>query len=177
MPRWTRRGRAVLAVTAMVAGMVGLAAVPAQAAPVGPGTDPAKVAPVGTPAPVGPVPQGGSCSVLVFCSQTQNNSSLGVLTARDWLSCGGGTGATGGENCVTQDQNRRKWIYTGGYTPLFQDWDSFRVDAGYCYRVTFVQPHYQWNSTYNRSGLGAVWVKVGDTSLAVVTAQRYGSCP
>jgi hypothetical protein len=165
--RGMRGVRAVLAVLAMVAGTVALVAPTAQASPV---TEPATVA-----APVtGPVTQGGSCTVLVICSQTQNTSTLVVSTARNWV-CGGGTGATGGYGCVS---GPFLTIGSGtGHTPYFEDWDSFRVDAGYCYRVTFVQPHYQWNSTYNRVGAGAVWVKVGDTTTAVVTAQRYGSCP
>jgi len=69
------------------------------------------------------------------------------------------------------------WISPGGGTPWNQDWDAFRVDAGYCYRVDFSQPFYAWSTTYNRSNNSAVWVKVEDDTVATVMAQRYGSCP
>lgn len=123
----------------------------------------------------GPGVAGSSCWEP-FCSKTDNESHLGVFVARDWL-CGGTTGSTGGESCVTSDPAKRRWIYTGQRTPSGQDWDSFRVDAGYCYKVRFSLPYDAWIHYYNRSGLGAIWVKVEDHAIAFVQAQRYGSCP
>lgn len=89
--------------------------------------------------------------------------------------CGGTTGTRGGENCVASTP--RQWIYYGQRSPSWEDWDSFRVDAGYCYKVTFTLPYDQWTEYINRSGTTAVWVKVEDHGMAFVYAQRYGSCP
>ena len=137
--------------------------------------DPAKFAPqVAEQDDGGATTNGSGFCVEPLCSATRNESSLGVYVGRDWQ-CGGTTGTAGGENCAAAAN--RKWIYTGESTPAWNDWDTFRVDAGYCYKVHFILPYDSWDQYYNRSGTSAVWVKVEDHGVAVVKAQRYGSCP
>ncbi|MFC6083623.1 hypothetical protein [Sphaerisporangium aureirubrum] len=116
---------------------------------------------------------GGNCSVL--CSTTTNQSSLGVMAFRNWT-CQDGTTGTARTGCVSTSQTM--WLATNRTTPAGQDWDAFRVDAGYCYRVLLEVPGKAWTMTYNRSGMSTpVYVKVEDWGLATVKAQRYGSCP
>ena len=132
----------------------------------------AGAASAGEPAPGAGI-EGGSC-IEPFCSKTWNYSSLGVYVGKDWQ-CSGTTGTRGGENCVAA--NPRMWIYNGERSPWGQDWDAFRVDAGWCYKVTFTLPYDQWTEYINQSGTGAVWVKVENHGMAFVYDQRYGSCP
>jgi hypothetical protein len=119
---------------------------------------------------------GTSCTLGIFCSTTYNRSTLGVLAVRDW-NCSTGTTGTASTGCVNLNAPTR-WIDPGKDTPHAEDWDAFRVDAGYCYRVRLRMPQKSWTETYNRSGLSTpVYVKVENVGLAVVEAQRYGSCP
>jgi hypothetical protein len=112
----------------------------------------------------------------VGCSTTVNHSSLGVLAVRDWT-CSSGTTGTASTGCVSLSHT--KWISgNGGTTPSGEDWDAFRVDAGYCYKVWFRLPYKNWTMTYNRSGMTTpVYVKVENHGQAYVLDQRYGSCP
>jgi hypothetical protein len=125
-------------------------------------------------APDGPVSvQVDSCSPFVGCSQIHNDSNTTVLIRPDW-NCGGSTGSTGGAACAGGSS---KTLYVGDHTPTNEDWDTFRVDAGWCYKVRFYLPFTSWTSWYNRSGLDETWVKVENWATAVVVAQRAGSCP
>ncbi|GAB2992006.1 hypothetical protein GCM10027184_52640 [Saccharothrix stipae] len=116
----------------------------------------------------------GSSCTEPFCSKTDNESHLGVYVGRDWT-CDGTTGTARGESCVSTAN--RRWISPDQRTPSGQDWDAFRVDAGYCYKVRFSLPYDAWVHYYNRSNTTAVWVKVENHAIAFVQAQRWGSCP
>jgi hypothetical protein len=102
---------------------------------------------------------GGSCTF--GCSETHNTSNLGVLAGRNW---GNPYGQT-------------LWISPGGKTPQKQDWDAFRVDAGWCYHVlwyTYGIPDHSTN--YNQIGRGEVWIQVHNYQTAVVQRQSTSSC-
>lgn len=117
---------------------------------------------IGTAAAV-PAQAGGSCTL--GCSETHNVSSLGVLAGRNWNGQSTGSGQT-------------MWLYNGDKTPQKQDWDAFRVDAGYCYKVRwYFYGIAQDNSTYNQVGKGALWVQVHNYETAEVRSQAYGHCP
>lgn len=116
---------------------------------------------------------GGSCTPLVGCSQIHNDSHTFVIIRPTWT-CGGGTGSTGGPECTSGSS---QYLYSGGRTPTNQDWDTFRVDPGWCYKVKFYLPYRSWTVKYNRVGLGEQWVKVEDWATAVIQAQQPGSCP
>lgn len=117
--------------------------------------------------PAGTASAGTSCTG--GCSETHNKSSLGVYAARDWCD---GVGACSGSPTM--------WIPSGGTTPQKQDWDTFRVDAGYCYVGsirTYVYPF--WNTknyTWDRRGTSAMWVKVANNQTATVDRQSTTSC-
>lgn len=126
-----------------------------------------------TPAPAA---EAGSSCIEPLCSTIENRSTLGVYIGRDWTCSGGTTGTARGESCVST--SNRRWLPQGSTTPAWQDWDSFRVDAGYCYRVHFILPYDSWTQNDNRSGMTTpVWVKVEDHAIARIQAQQYGSCP
>jgi hypothetical protein len=115
-----------------------------------------------------------SCTPLLGCSQIQNPSPYYVAIRPNWTTCGGGTGASGPISCTS---GTTTLLYSGNNTPTNQDWDTFRVDPGWCYRVKFYLPYRSWTERYNRVGLGETWVKVEDWATAVIEDQRYGSCP
>lgn len=126
--------------------------------------------------PASPAQAGTSCTLGIFCSTTYNRSSLGVFVVRNW-NCSTGTTGTASTGCVNLGGGTR-WIDPGKDTPHAEDWDAVRVDAGYCYRIRLQMPQKTWTMTYNRSGLNTpVYVKVENVGLAVVEAQKYGSCP
>lgn len=116
----------------------------------------------------------GDCSPIVGCSQIQNESGSYVIIRPNWTTCGGTTGSTGGIGCTSGTST---YLWAGQDTPTDQDWDTFRVDPGWCYKVKFYLPFKSWTVKYNRSGLGETWVKVEDWATAVIQAQQYGSCP
>lgn len=114
------------------------------------------------------------CSLL-GCSQTVNGSEYPVLVARDWT-CSGGTTGTVATDCASA--HRTHWLAPGERTRRHQDWDAFRVDAGWCYRVRFVLPYKAWTTTYDRIGQPTpAYVKVEDHAVAYVLAQGRTSCP
>ena len=70
----------------------------------------------------------------------------------------------------------------GNQTPVGQDWDTFRVDAGWCYVVRFEEWEWyglhMWTVIYNRIGQSRpFWVKVENNATAYVTKQADGGCP
>ena len=115
----------------------------------------------------------GGCSLFVGCSQIHNDSSLGVTIKPNWT-CSGTTGSSGGVGCTS---GTPRYLLAGQHTDQNEDWDTFRVDPGWCYKVTFYLPFKSWTVKYNRSGQGELWVKVEDWATAVIEAQRAGSCP
>lgn len=135
----------------------------------------AGAAPVAERAPEAPAAvTADSCTPLLGCSQIHNDSPYYVVIRPNWGSCPGGTGASGPISCTS---GASKTLYAGVHTPQNEDWDTFRVDAGWCYRVKFYLPYRSWTERYNRSGQGETWVKVENWATAVIEDQRYGSCP
>ncbi len=62
-------------------------------------------------------------------------------------------------------------------SPWDQDWDAFRVDAGWCYKVSFDIPEpINDDETYDRRGKSALYVKVGDEANAHIVRQSSSSC-
>lgn len=125
------------------------------------------------PVPEAPLSVQGNCSPVVGCSQVENDTSSYVIIRPNWT-CGGTTGTTGGVGCTSGSDT---YLWAGQHTPTNQDWDTFRVDPGWCYKVKFYLPFESWTTKYNRSGQGEIWVKVEDWATAVIQAQQYGSCP
>lgn len=131
---------------------------------------------------VAPNAQAGTGCTLTLCSTTVNDSAYGVTAYYNWCRGGDSTGdstatepkcASDGERQKTQNLTAR-----GGHTAYNQDWDAFRVDAGWCYKVKFIrtgQP--EFTRTYDRRGKSALWVKVADNADAHVLDQGTASCP
>ncbi|MFB7919535.1 hypothetical protein [Streptomyces sp. NPDC056061] len=59
------------------------------------------------------------------------------------------------------------------------DWDTFQVDAHWCYNVWFDGPGplYLWRTYSQAKSSKDAWVKVSNGYIAHVWAQKYGSCP
>jgi hypothetical protein len=124
--------------------------------------------------PAQPAQAGGSCT-LGLCSTTYNYSDLGVYAVRHWT-CDSGTTGTASTGCVKLTDT--KWIYKNQRTPSGQDWDAFRVDAGYCYLVELHAPGKKWHMRYDRRGMSTpVYVKVENWGTAYVRGQSRSSCP
>ncbi|MCC8243059.1 hypothetical protein [Saccharothrix luteola] len=113
--------------------------------------------------------------VAVCCSKTVNNSQYSVLTYRHWT-CDWGTTGSSSTGCTDLNGGSR-WLVPGERSPLFEDWDVLRVDAGWCYQVEFSVPGKVWTLRFDQSGLGDLYVKIEDWGTAFVQAQRYRSCP
>ncbi|MEU8270080.1 hypothetical protein AB0B89_23345 [Sphaerisporangium sp. NPDC049002] len=114
------------------------------------------------------------------CSETWNQSQTSVYIARNW--CWGDSAPKADNaiwNCKSDNVDQGfMWIYAGDNSPSGQDWDTFRVDAGWCYAVsmfTFPGPS-QGDRIYDRRGLGGLWIKVSNNQRAVVTHQSQSSC-
>ncbi|MEU1179122.1 hypothetical protein ABZ464_16005 [Streptomyces sp. NPDC005820] len=144
----------------------------------------AVVAALGFAAVLGTAPtaQAGPGCTLTLCSTTVNDSAYGVTAFFNWCRGGDSTGdSTATEPKCASDgvkQKTQNLTARGGHTPYSQDWDAFRVDAGWCYKVKFIrtgQP--QFTRTYDRRGTTALWVKVGDNADAHVLDQGTASCP
>lgn len=122
-----------------------------------------------------------SCTVL-GCSRTVDETPGPVYVARNW--CGGGGNGDWTDStpkCSSKAGSKKvpqkfKWIYSGQGTPKNQDWDTFRVDAGWCYKVEFTSFYHRYYRWYNRSHKDRVWVKVSDQYTARVQHQNYGTC-
>jgi len=107
-----------------------------------------------------------------LCSRTHNQSSFSAFVARDW--------GTGGPKAGSQTD----WLSPGESTPWDEDWDGFRVDGGWCYRGVIETWVYVNGTlvkipsgfTYDRRGLGELWVQVHDNQAAIITRQGNTSC-
>jgi hypothetical protein len=123
-----------------------------------------------------------SCALGVLCSATENNSAYSVYIARNWCWNSGTTASSTTSDPSCSSSSDRRWIVPRQSSPSGEDWDTFRVDAGWCYRVHFAEAEWyglhEWDVTYNRAGQSTpVWVKVEDNAIAIVESQRSGSCP
>lgn len=124
-----------------------------------------------------PAAQADSSCWEPLCSSIINHSTLGVYIAQDWC-WSGTTGSSRTEDPYCSSSSERKWLNPGAGTAMGEDWDTFRVDAGYCYKVQFNLPYDTWTQYYNQSGTSTHrWVKVEDHANAYIKAQKYGSCP
>ena len=109
-------------------------------------------------APSGAAQAGESCTG--GCSETHNRSTALVMAGRDW----------------PNPSADWIWVSPGYNTPSKQDWDAFRVDAGYCYTVKW-QVYGVTTSTkkYDQRGKGNLWVQVHNDEIAIVTHQSTTS--
>jgi hypothetical protein len=138
------------------------------------GEAPAKpVPPAGSTTQGGAVPMGSTCR-SGLCSQIENSSQYWVYLARDW--CGtanyiyNNTPPCG----PSGTQHPTRYLDPNVTTPQFQDWDSFRVDAGWKYNYTvYFRGCICWsNRSVDRRGSStAAWVRVHDNEVAVITSQ------
>ncbi|MFI6461352.1 hypothetical protein [Streptomyces sp. NPDC050528] len=107
---------------------------------------------------------GGSCTL--GCSETHNDSSLGMVAGRDW--CSTGTLCSGSQT---------KWLSPHQTTPPKQDWDAFRVDGGWCYTVLWYDYGVYINQKfYDRRNKGNLWVQVHNYETAQVIEQSGSAC-
>ncbi|WP_093588749.1 hypothetical protein [Lentzea waywayandensis] len=132
---------------------------------------PAAAAAVITP----PTVTAGQPTVQGCCSYVANASTLPIAAYKHWT-CNHGTTGTADTRCANPGGTSR-WVHEGGNTPVYEDWDVLRIDAGWCYRVRLTVPFNTWTVTYNRIGLGHTYVKVEDWGTATVLAQATGRCP
>ncbi len=124
-----------------------------------------------------PASAGTSCS-WVGCSTTVNDSAFSATAYRNWCWGGNSTGDST-ENFPYCNTDGGLYLSAyGGHTPRDQDWDTFRVDAGWCYRVFFNRLWLpSFTRTYDRRGRSALYVKVGDDAIAHIKAQSTSTCP
>lgn len=114
---------------------------------------------------------GPSCSYPI-CSTTWNASAYGAVAARDW--CNDNNGPCSG--------TPTEWLSPNESTRGRGDWDAFRVDGGWCYKVTWytlnqnLQYVPYWWSTYDQVGKGYLWKKVRDNEMAKITSQSSSHC-
>lgn len=129
------------------------------------------VKPVPTDQPGTVTPLGSSCWTGL-CSQINNKSHTWVYLARDWC---------GSDSYKYQDEPPCGWgsvtryLYAGEITPQFEDWDSFRVDAGwrYYYTVYFRGcPCWSSRSVDRRGSATPAWVRVRDNEVVVIERQQ-----
>ncbi|MFD4231367.1 hypothetical protein [Streptomyces sp. NPDC058545] len=131
--------------------------------------------------PVAPAQAGGSCTG--GCSETINESHVGAIAFRNWCRSGDLTGAETSTQptCTVEGvpQSTKLLAAWTGRTPVGEDWDGFRVDAGWCYRVFFHSYIWgDWWHNYNQSNKTThSWVKVSNDATAYINQQKQGSCP
>lgn len=126
-----------------------------------------------------PASAGAKCGTT-GCSSTYNDSSTWVTAYFNWcMGLGTGDYTTQEPTCSSDNvAQRTDVIYPGEHTVLNQDWDAFKVDAGWCYRVDFkLGPLTDFTHTYDQRGGPSVYVKVGDPYDAHIKAQSSTSCP
>lgn len=149
--------RAVLLVVISVGGLLGGAVAPAAADP-------------------------GCAPVVGWCSTTVDDSSLPATALFNWCIGGKNTGdsTTTRPTCSSGDVAQKSFFLSsrGGHTPFNEDWDTFQVDASWCYRVKFViTAGTDFTRTYDQRGTTARYVKVADDADAHILAQSTTTCP
>ena len=124
--------------------------------------------------PVGAAQAGTSCSYLTGCSRVGNNSWLRATARHNWT-CGWGTTGSSSTGCVGGDSMN---LYHWEATPDGQDWDVVQVDAGWCYRIHFVNGWGKvWDVRYDRRGQSNLYVKVENGAWGTVEDQSSSGCP
>jgi hypothetical protein len=121
-----------------------------------------------------PAPQAyaGGCTIL-GCSQTYNYSGIYATAFKSWT-CDWGTTGSWSTGCVGGDPYG---LSNGAHTPDGEDWDVFRVDAGWCYLVELHAPGKKWHVRYDRRGTSAAYVKVENWGTAYIRGQSTTTCP
>ncbi|MGW3111638.1 hypothetical protein [Streptomyces sp. NPDC001091] len=124
---------------------------------------------------------GASCSIA-GCSSSVNDTALGATALKNWCRGGDSTGAWTATQPTCKSDNVSQTTYYlssgGGHTPYQEDWDTLRIDAGYCYKVKFiVDLGSDFTRTYDRRGTSAAYVKAADNADAHVVGQSSSSCP
>jgi hypothetical protein len=110
-----------------------------------------------------------------LCSSIANRSQQIVFVAHDWC---------GDSQRLTQNappcgyKSTDYWLNPGGGTPSHEDWDTFRVDEGWCYHIrTWHKIGYNSFETINRIGQSkGVWVRVHNDQIAFITSQSTSGC-
>lgn len=114
------------------------------------------------------------------CSETYNDTGDGLLVARNWCWGFWDGMVREGDNPVSQCNSSDKytWLSPGTHTPGTVDWDTFRVDGGWCYLVYFYNDWTGLRTYYrfDRTGKNGLWVKVSNNESAHVYQQAYGHC-
>jgi hypothetical protein len=131
-------------------------------------------------AAVPPATTAGQCNF--GCSETDNTSQFPVLIGRNWCWSESWEEAPGDalRNCTSGGVIQGSmWIPGGnGGSPDGQDWDTFRVDGGWCYTGSMLSWPGPWQTPfrYDRRGANGLWVRVHNNELAIVTGQTSGNC-
>ncbi|WP_419995445.1 hypothetical protein [Streptomyces boninensis] len=107
-----------------------------------------------------------------LCSRTANDSGAPVLVAHDW--CGDAEKLLqNAPPCGAAATDHR--LATGARTPLADDWDAFRVDAGRCYRFDVTGPLSSGRTTETvdrRAAATGAWIRIHNDETAEIRAQQ-----
>jgi hypothetical protein len=140
---------------------------------------PANAAPAAKPevptaqaAPGGGVQPNGATCYTGLCGRIVNDTNLSAYVARDWK----GTSEILYQNSppyAASSSHPAKWLSGGGATGRFEDWDTFRVDAGWKYEWTV---YYRWGgigwgSSDRRGSSTGAWIRVHDDQVVHITSQ------
>lgn len=114
------------------------------------------------------------------CSQTYNDTGGSVVVARNWCWGFWDGWQQPGDDVVRQCNSNDKYALLSPWTrtPGTVDWDTFRVDRGWCYRVYFYN---DWTGlstwyTFDRTGRDGLWIKVSNNESAHIDSRTYGHC-
>lgn len=125
--------------------------------------------------PAGAAYAGTKCSDTFGCSMVQNGETGANITARHNWTCSWGSTGSSSTGCTSGAAYTVPQYTT---TPAGQDWDVLQVDAGWCYKVRFVNWWGKdWTETYDRRGNTALYVKIEDGSVGIVLGQSNTRCP
>jgi hypothetical protein len=128
--------------------------------------------------PKPPATTSGQC--FLGCSESRNQSQASVYIGRNW--CRSDSSDWPGDtipSCTSDGVVQEfRWISAGQNSPAGQDWDTFRVDGGWCYSVTiFTYPGpFRDDRVHDRRGLNGLWIKVANNQTAYITSQGVTHC-
>ncbi|MEU1601366.1 hypothetical protein ABZ468_54110 [Streptomyces sp. NPDC005708] len=123
-----------------------------------------------------PASYAGSSCTYPLCSETYNKSAYSAYVIHDWC----GTSNYFYSNtppCGVKSSDY--YLQPGAHTDSHQDWDGFRVDAYWCYKVQWYSVLVGWEgtSTYDRRGNSvAEYVRVHNDETAYILSQSTSSC-
>ncbi|GCD92731.1 hypothetical protein [Embleya hyalina] len=121
----------------------------------------------------------GGCTLI--CSETMNQSNLPATVARNYCEAGSTGDYTSTQPTCSSADEPQEWrtLAAGERTPQDEDWDTFRVDTNWCYKVffeSFLPWGKEWTSYFSASPQGPMYVKVGNDYTAHIKEQTYGPC-